>query len=191
RLTHLPQLPHNWNLSAVDLTNKLIPSLTAFSSLSPGPASLTRTQNLISTLDPRDAPSTHTTDLSLTFTRLPHAAALDLLPVSFPNLASLRITHNPLFPSPPEISTPQSEAEFRRERDTAQALIVARLPPTITMLNFSKITDDERTQAELYYLGLIAKEIAAAGEGKREEVIARHRRWAELCESHGEPDLPL
>lgn len=59
------------------------------------------------------------------------------------------------------------------------------------MLNFSKITDDERMQAELYYLGLIAKEIAAAGEGKKDEIVARHRRWAELCESHGEPDLPL
>lgn len=189
-LTSLPSLTLPKNMSEIDLRHNLLSTLSSISTLAPGPASLVLNHNNFTSLDALPHPFTSTTRLSITYNALPSPSSLDALPTLFPSLTALRLTHNPLFPSPPEISTPASEAEFKAARDLAQSLIVARLPSTVQELNFSKITEDERTQAELYYLGVIARELAEAGPDGEAEVKARHRRWPELCAIHGVPDLP-
>ena len=67
-------------------------------------------------------------------------------------------------------------------------LTVGRLSWKVRLLNFTTITIQERTNAELYYLGRIAKEMAEVAEGEEEEIITRqHPRWGELCKAHGKP----
>lgn len=67
-------------------------------------------------------------------------------------------------------------------------LTVGRLSWKVRLLNFTTITIQERTNAELYYLGRIAKEMAEVAEGEEEEIITRqHPRWNELCKTHGKP----
>jgi len=67
-------------------------------------------------------------------------------------------------------------------------LTVGRLSWKVRLLNFTTITIQERTNAELYYLGRIAKEMAEVMEGEEEGIIARqHPRWNELCKAHGKP----
>lgn len=72
--------------------------------------------------------------------------------------------------------------------DEAHMLTVGRLSWRVRLLNFTTITIQERTNAELYYLGRIAKELAEVAEGEEEEIIVRqHPRWSELCKAHGRP----
>lgn len=190
KLISLPPLALPSDMTEVDLRHNCIPSLESIATLAPGPASLILNHNHFTSLNNLTFPFTNTTHLSLTYNSLPSPSSLDSLPAIFPSLRALRITHNPLFPSPPEISTPASEAEFKAARDLAQALIVARLPSSVQELNFSKINEDERAQAELYYLSLIAKEISEVGPGGEALVTAKHGRWAELTAKHGIPDVP-
>ena len=56
-------------------------------------------------------------------------------------------------------------------------------------LNFSKITEKERLNAENYYLRQIAAEISLAPEEQTAEILARHPRWTALCEEYGEPTI--
>ena len=66
-------------------------------------------------------------------------------------------------------------------------LVLARLPALKT-LNFSPVLPKERLNAESYYLGLIAKELATVpAEKDAEEILRGHPRWRELCEEYGEP----
>lgn len=41
----------------------------------------------------------------------------------------------------------------------------------------------------MYYLGRIAKELAAVGESEEEEVLKSHGRWGVLCEREYFPDV--
>lgn len=41
----------------------------------------------------------------------------------------------------------------------------------------------------MYYLGRIAKELAAVGESEEEEVLKSHGRWGVLCELYGAPRI--
>lgn len=60
-------------------------------------------------------------------------------------------------------------------------LTLGRLGWNVRTLNFSNITVQERSNAEMYYLSRIAKELGEALEENGEEVKRRHPRWAELC----------
>jgi hypothetical protein len=66
---------------------------------------------------------------------------------------------------------------------------LARLPSTLTTLNFSTITPKERENAELYYLSKIAKEISSVDEKNAGIVLDRHPRYSELCRIYGEPSI--
>ena len=56
-------------------------------------------------------------------------------------------------------------------------------------LNYSKITDKEKLNAETYYLGQIAIELSSAPAGGEAAVLAQHPRYKELCEEYGEPSI--
>ncbi|RPA75402.1 hypothetical protein BJ508DRAFT_380083 [Ascobolus immersus RN42] len=193
-LTTVPHPPHP--LLHLDLTHNGL-TISSLSPLAPGPGTLIISANDISTLEPPcDPPLSNTTTLTLTHNILPKPAALDPLPLSFPNLHSLRVTHNPLFPSPPPSAletTPQLEEQYRRDRDLAQTLVIARLDDGVKELNFGRIGEEERQQAELYYINLIAKEIISLGGGEavEAEIVRHHRRWHLLCERHGKPNIEV
>ncbi|KAK5164970.1 uncharacterized protein LTR77_009635 [Saxophila tyrrhenica] len=99
---------------------------------------------------------------------------------SFPNLHHLRVTGNPVYQS-----LVSADGKPLTSED-GYMLTVARLPQ-LQCLNHSKITEKERLNAETYYLGQIAIELANAPEGQEGKVIAQHPRSQELCAEYGEP----
>lgn len=114
--------------------------------------------------------------LDLSFNSIPTFKFIDTINSHFPGVEGLRITHNPVYEAPGMGS------------DEAHMLTVGRLSWKVRLLNFTTITIQERTNAELYYLGRIAKEMAEVMEGEEEGIIARqHPRWNELCKAHGKP----
>lgn len=54
-------------------------------------------------------------------------------------------------------------------------------------LNFSTITPAERTNAEVFYLSRIARQLSSVPEGSESTVLALHPRYRELCAAYGEP----
>ncbi|KAK4957530.1 hypothetical protein LTR10_005495 [Elasticomyces elasticus] len=110
-------------------------------------------------------------------------AFFDLLPASLPSLRHLRTTGNPLYT---DLKT--NDGKLLTAED-GYMLTIARLP-TLETLNYSKIADKERLNAETYYLGLIAAELrATATETQAADIRKRHPRYAALCETYGEPDV--
>ncbi|KXT04383.1 hypothetical protein AC578_3588 [Pseudocercospora eumusae] len=104
------------------------------------------------------------------------------LPMALPALRHLRVTGNPLYKN---IHSAEGKP---LTADDGYMLTVARLPQLET-LNFSKITEKERLNAENYYLREIAAEVSLAPEEQTAEILARHPRWTALCEEYGEPTI--
>ncbi|KAK3329302.1 hypothetical protein B0H66DRAFT_585817 [Apodospora peruviana] len=135
--------------------------------------------------------------LDISYNQVSTWTFVDALPASFPGLISLRFAHNPIYDnpdldnnncSPASASTATAAANKGGPANTDEAymLLLARLPALKT-LNFSTITAADRTNAEMYYLSRIARQLSAVPETGEAEVLARHRRWAELCDIYGEP----
>ena len=103
------------------------------------------------------------------------------LPTSFPALTNLLIASNPLYANLVSAdNTPLSTSD-------GYTLTLARLP-LLQTLNYSTVTDKERLNAETYYLGQIARELAKKTTAEeRDRVLSAHPRWRELCEEYGEP----
>ena len=179
--------PHN-NISTVPWPPPLPASLATLdlsynhlSALSPL-SSLCQLQNLKTLIASHNAitnfqlstPFPALTRLDLAYNAISSFSLLDDLPAAAPSLASLRISHNPLYAD--------------TSVDEAHMLTIARLPLTVKILNHSNITPKERENAEMWYLSRIAKELSsAASPPDRQAVLMTHRRWAELCALHGEP----
>lgn len=69
------------------------------------------------------------------------------------------------------------------KKEDAWATMVARVARNVTVLNLSKIETREREDAEVWYLGRIAREIGeAGGEDVIRSVVRKHGRWVELCQ---------
>ncbi|KAI0842853.1 RNI-like protein [Hypoxylon sp. FL0890] len=120
--------------------------------------------------------------LDLSYNQVSSWAFVDALPTCFPGLTSLRISHNPIYDNPdPDFST-QSKAIT----EEAYMFTVGRLA-NLKTLNFGTISHTDRQDAEMFYLARIGKHLAAVPEGKEEEVLKQHRRYAELCELYGPP----
>ncbi|TKA82906.1 hypothetical protein B0A55_01163 [Friedmanniomyces simplex] len=107
----------------------------------------------------------------------------DQLPASFPSIKHLRTTGNPLY------SNLRSHDGKALAAEDGYMLTIARLP-SLETLNYSKITDKDRLNADTYYLGLIAAEISAAStDVGAADVRERHPRFGALCEKYGEPTI--
>ncbi|KAK3646533.1 hypothetical protein LTR22_014296 [Elasticomyces elasticus] len=110
-------------------------------------------------------------------------AFFDHLPAGLPSLKHLRTTGNPMY-----TDLKAHDGKLLTAED-GYMLTIARLP-TLQTLNYSKITDKERLNAETYYLGLIAAELrATASDEQAADIRKRHPRYAALCETYGEPDV--
>ena len=104
----------------------------------------------------------------------------DIESTMFPQLRHLRVTGNPLYKNLVSAEGKPLTAE------DGYMLTIARVPQ-LEFLNYSKITEKERLNAETYYLGQIAAELSRAPEGDHASVLAKHPRYQELCEEYGEP----
>jgi Leucine-rich repeat (LRR) protein len=168
-----PSHPFPPSLTQLDLSYNLFPTLSALSPLAslPNLKTLIVSHNLLTSVS-CPLPFPYLTRLDVAYNLLPTFQALDLLLSAAPSLTSLRISHNPLLSAV--------------TLDEAHMLTIARLAPSVKILNHSTITPKERENAEIWYLSRIARELAGSPE-KREEVLAGHRRWEELCALHGEP----
>lgn len=184
--------PH---LTMLDLSSNNLISLSTIQDLAqqtPNLHTLTLKQNSISTISPSTPafPSTFST-LNLfhnTITSFTPLKNLSLHPTLSLSLKHLAISGNPLFTSNALTSTttglPLTAAD-------GYNLTLARLPRLET-LNHSRITEKERLNAEVFYLGQIAGELTSVAEGDADgesAVLARHPRWRELCAEYGEPDV--
>lgn len=123
------------------------------------------------------------TDLDLAHNKIDSWAVIDALPTAFPALKQLRMTGNPIY------THLKSAAGKPLLAEDGYMLTIARLPQ-LEMLNYSKITEKERLNAEKYYLDEIAAELAATSPDNRADVLQRHARWLALCEEYGEPVRP-
>ena len=137
--------------------------------------------------------------VDLSYNQVAAWAFIDALPSVFPGLTSFRIAHNPVYDRPAleaaaaaaasSSSGPSHEAQGATSAtEEAYMLTLARLP-SLASLNFSTITGPDRANAEMFYLSRIARQLADVPAGGPDEaaVLARHRRWAELCDTYGEP----
>ena len=101
---------------------------------------------------------------------------IDALNQVFPGLLSLRVSNNPLF----ENSKVSIEESYM--------LTLARVPGLKT-LNFSTITQAERTDAELHYLAIISRQLSASSPSLYSSVLLSHPRYVALCALHGTPTI--
>ncbi|CAK7243129.1 MAG: hypothetical protein STHCBS139747_004639 [Sporothrix thermara] len=131
---------------------------------------------------------------------------VDALPDVFPGMISLRFAHNPIYTNPnldmdtaattttttSSSSTAASSTTTTTTASTEESYMVTvgRLA-RLHALNFSTISATDRANAEMFYLSRIAKQMAAVAAGSDAEraVVARHRRYAELCALYGEPAI--
>ncbi|CAG8906561.1 unnamed protein product [Penicillium egyptiacum] len=145
--------------------------------------------------------TTDTTDTTLDFQFPPTLRSLDLsrnkitswtilnkIPTVFPGLTTLRITANPLFDQPP-LPPSVTEASKPMTPDEAFMLTLSRFPSSLTTLNYSTISPQDRSNAEMYYLSLIGKELSATTEEEEPSILATHPRYSELCELYVEPTI--
>lgn len=119
---------------------------------------------------------------------------LNHLPILFPGLTTLRFSGNPLYdqpPLPPAIAAATSSMSASKPMtlDESFMLTLSRFPPSLAILNFSTISLQDRSNAEMYYLSLIGKELSATSEAEEPAILAAHPRYQELCESYGEPAI--
>lgn len=120
--------------------------------------------------------------LDLSYNKVASWEFVDALPACFPGLTSLRFAHNPIYDNPdPEFST-----QSKTITEEAYMFTVGRLA-NLKALNFGTISDSDRQDADMFYLGRIAKHLAAVPVTQEAEVIKRHKRYAELCEIYGAP----
>ena len=104
----------------------------------------------------------------------------------FPGLEVLRISDNPLFDQPVGSQAVTGMPEKPMTVDEAYMLTLARLS-SLQVLNYGTITPKDRSNAELYYLSLIGKELSASPEAAEPDILAAHPRYSDLCETHGQP----
>ncbi|CAK7211881.1 hypothetical protein SBRCBS47491_001273 [Sporothrix bragantina] len=147
------------------------------------------------------------TYIDLSYNLVTSWAFVDALPDVFPGMTSLRFAHNPIYNNPnldtETVSSSTAEtmasasstaatnsASATASTEESYMVAVGRLARLRT-LNFSTISATDRANAEMFYLSRIAKQMAAVAEDSPEEkaVVARHRRYAELCDLYGEPAI--
>lgn len=119
---------------------------------------------------------------------------LNHIPTLFPGITTLRISGNALYDQPPlspsiAAATSTMSASKPMTVDESFMLTLSRFPSTLTVLNYSVISPQDRSNAEMYYLSLIGKELSATSEAEEESVLANHPRYAELCDLYGEPRI--
>ena len=121
-------------------------------------------------------------EVDLAFNHISSWSFINSLANAFPGMKHLRTSGNPLY-------NHLRSAEGRTlTTEVGHMLTLARLPQLET-LNYSKISEKERLNAETYYLGQIAVDLSNASPEKGSEILRQHPRWSTLCEEYGEPTI--
>ncbi|KAG9232921.1 tubulin-specific chaperone E [Amylocarpus encephaloides] len=107
---------------------------------------------------------------------------IDGLADVFPGLTALRLSENP-------IHKRTAEKQLPATIDDPSMVTIARLSALKT-LDYREISPEYRTDAEGFYLSLIGKAIAEAPESEESKVVAKHKRYEELCIMYGTPAIP-
>lgn len=115
--------------------------------------------------------------LDLSYNQIYDWAFVDQLSDAFPGMMALRMSGNPLYDIPIHDTNSTSTA------DDVFMLIVARIGKLVN-LNYSPITDLERTNAELFYLSLIGRDMMKVPPEEEDKVIVLHKHYAELSSKH-------
>jgi Leucine-rich repeat (LRR) protein len=160
-------------LTTLDLSSNVFTSLAHITCLSSLPKLTTlslRSNPLRELQSPAKFPALRKLDVA--FTDIPNLASLDPIPTVFPSLTKLLTKSTPLM-----------------NHESASLHTIARLPG-ITELNYEDITPEKRLNAELFYLGFVAKQLAEGPDRWNEKTILDdHPRYKALCELHGEPAI--
>ncbi|GAB7365543.1 hypothetical protein MBLNU230_g6615t1 [Neophaeotheca triangularis] len=119
-------------------------------------------------------------DLDLSYNQINTWSFFDQLPLILPSVRHLRVTGNPLY-----LNLRSAEGKPLSTED-GYMLTIARLPQ-LQSLNYSKITDKERLNADTYYLSQIATEMSLTPPENEAEIASRHPRWQALVKEYGEP----
>lgn len=174
-------------LTTLDLEYNDISTLTDLGSLT----SLTSLRNLhlkgnrITALAPLGVsapifpPSVQYLDVS--YNEIKDWSFVDDLSSHFPGLTGLRLTHNPVY----ELTDAGAKAPSSED---AHMFTIARIA-SLKSLNFTSISASDRSNAEMFYLSRIARQLAAVPETAEDSVKTQHPRYAELCDIYGEPDV--
>ncbi|RAK77777.1 putative tubulin-specific chaperone [Aspergillus fijiensis CBS 313.89] len=186
--------PLSGNITRLTLENNDFTSLSALKPLTslPNLQHLSLRSNAIGTittpedLTPLIFPSL--TSLDLSRNKISTWLFLNHLPTTCPALTTLRISTNPLFDGPIGPTSITGLPEKPMTVDEAYMLTLARIA-NLQVLNYGTITPKDRTNGELYYLSLITKELSATPKAEEPAILAKHPRYAELCELHGEPEI--
>ena len=109
---------------------------------------------------------------------------IDSLPEVFLGLRALRLSHNAIYEGAPQSAGITALSSI----EEGYMITVGRLGK-LTALNYSVITDDDRTNAEIYYLSRIGRALAEVAKSQEHTVTSQHRRYAELCEIYGSPTI--
>ncbi|EEP80481.1 predicted protein [Uncinocarpus reesii 1704] len=134
----------------------------------------------------RFSPTVTTLDISRNL--IESWAFIDALPSVFPGLTNLRISDNPVYEQPPASSAITGLPEKRMTVDEAYMLTLARLPK-LEIMNYSKITPQDRVNGELYYMSLIKKELSISPVSEEKRILSSHPQYGELCAIHGAPEI--
>lgn len=121
-------------------------------------------------------------EVDLSYNQIAEWSFFDQLPTLIPGLKHLRVTGNPLYQN-----LKSAEGKPLSTED-GYMLTIARLPQ-LQSLNYSKITDKERLNADTYYLSQIATELSLNPQEKEAETLNRHPRWQTLISEYGEPTI--
>ena len=109
--------------------------------------------------------------LDISSTALADLAELNHLPETLPALTSLLTSGTPIWSL------------------TASNLHTIARISSLTSLNYSRITPQERTNAELYYLSNIASTLSLRPIEEEQLTLQDHPRYRDLCKLHGEPTI--
>lgn len=120
--------------------------------------------------------------LDVSYNQIDSWEFIDNLTQHLPGLTALRISHNPVYDQRASYNAPTATA------DEAHMFTIARIGP-LQSLNFSQITPNDRSNAEMFYLSRIAKQLAAIPEAAASTVLDLHPRYAALCDVYGAPDV--
>lgn len=206
QLGSLPQVDYAHLPSTLTTLNLEFNDFSALSDLS-SLTSLTRLRNLqlkgnnmaaISSRGPDGAvaavapvfpPSLQYLDLS--YNDVATWSFVDALAIHFPGLTGLRLSHNPVYDAASEADAGASfsaSASASSSSEESHMFTIGRLA-SLKHLNFAAISTSDRSNAEMFYLSRIAKQLAAVPEPAEPTVLAQHPRYAQLCRLYGEPDV--
>jgi hypothetical protein len=121
--------------------------------------------------------------LDVSYNNIATWSFVDLLPAHFPGLNALRLSHNPVYDSARDMEDKKASSS-----EESHMFTIARLG-SLKSLNFAQVKPADRTNAEMFYLSRIAKQLATVPESAEDTVLIQHPRYKELCEIYGAPDV--